>query len=938
MLVRAVLLVCFLFAGLRLGISQRPPADSLWRGFNQAENDSARWFYLVELCASYYRTNSDSAILLGERSLEYGEKTGKPSLLATSLNTLGAAYWFRGDQDKALEYYFESLSLAEENGLQKSASTTLGNIGIIYSERGDLENALEFQKRSLELKAALGDSIGMARAFTNIGLNHFRQEQWGAALENYQEALKLARTMNEKFGEGLLLGNIGAVHLEQKKYGEARTYLQQALEIRRNLGDKSGIANDLNNIGSTYLQEGRLEEALPYFHESLEIAREVGSYSLLSLPYGSLADAYRQKGDFQKAFEYQSLLIEAKDSINNQKVIESVAEMEAKYQTEQKEKELARAELELSRQRSARNRILYGSLIAILALVSLVLWARSRARLRKKQAELEKAEAEKLRELDRLKSAFFANISHEFRTPLTLIKGPLQEMARGQFQGDYQKYYRIMLRNSERLLNLVNQLLDLSKLESGRMQLQLERGDAGRFITAIAHSFESVAARKQIQYDIAAGDGLDTAFFDRDKLEKILANLLSNAFKFTGEEGKVSLQAKSLENGRRLHLKVQDTGIGIPEVELPHIFERFYSPPRPPQRRGDGAPSGGPGEAGPPGAGIGLALVRELVELHGGRIEVQSEEGKGATFLVSLPIGEAVLKRGVLVQAEAGTFDTPVEPAAHVDAIEPLTATGSVAPTASIAPALSSEEIVLVVEDNQEVRRYITDQLHSRYRLLEAANGQEGLDVATREVPSLIITDVMMPEMDGVELCRRLREQEATSHIPIIMLTAKAQQEDKLEGLERGADDYLIKPFDAEELRLRVHNLLEQRRRWRERFSKEVSFRPQEVATTSADEAFLNKIVQVVEENMEEETFGVPALANAVGLSRSQLHRKLKALSGKSPSLVIREMRLQRARELLEKGAGNASEVAFMAGFNSLAYFSKCFKDAYGVSPSEIQV
>ncbi len=959
MVVRVALFAFFLFTVSRLGISQRAPADSLWRGFHQAESDSARWFYLVELCASYYRTNSDSAILLGERSLEFAEKTGKPSLLATSLNTLGAAYWFRGGQDKALEYYFESLSLAEENGLQKSASTTLGNIGIIYSERGDLQNALEFQRRSLELKAALGDSIGMARAFTNIGLNHFRQEQWGAALENYQEALKLARALNEKFGEGLLLGNIGAVHLEQKKYGEARTYLQQALEIRRKLGDKSGIANDLNNIGSAYLKEGQLEEALPYFHESLEIASEVGSYSLLSLPYESLADAYRQKGDFQKAFEYQSLLMEAKDSINNQKVIESVAEMEAKYQTEQKEKELARAELELSRQRSARNRILYGSLIAILALVSLVLWARSRARLRKKQAELEKADAEKLRELDRLKSAFFANISHEFRTPLTLIKGPLQEMARGQFQGNHQKYYRIMLRNSERLLNLVNQLLDLSKLESGRTQLQLERGDAARFITAIAHSFETMAAQKQIQYDIEVGDGLDTAFFDRDKLEKILANLLSNAFKFTGEEGKVSLQARSLENGRRLHLKVQDTGIGIPEGELPHIFERFYSsraqaPPKagrvaeegrssrlsagtsPLQGdRGELSPSGGV-EGAAAGTGIGLALVRELVELHGGRIEVQSEEGQGATFLVSLPVGEAVLKRGVLVQTGAGTFDAPVEPAAHADAIEPRTPTESIASTASIAPPLSSEEIVLVVEDNEEVRRYITGQLHSRYRLLEAANGQEGLDVATREVPSLIITDVMMPEMDGVEFCRRLRGQEATSHIPIIMLTAKAQQEDKLEGLERGADAYLIKPFDAEELRLHVHNLLEQRRRWRERFSKEVSFRPQEVATTSADEAFLNKIVQVVEENMEEETFGVPALANAVGLSRSQLHRKLKALSGKSPSLVIREMRLQRARELLEKGAGNASEVAFMAGFNSLAYFSKCFKDAYGVSPSEI--
>ncbi|MCB0565711.1 MAG: tetratricopeptide repeat protein, partial [Phaeodactylibacter sp.] len=904
--IRNALLICFLFLGVPPVSAQSSPTDSLWQGLDQAEGDSARWYFLVQLCAKYYRTNSDSAILLGKRSLEYAQKEDKPSLKSTSLNTLGAAYWFKGDQDKALEYYFEALSIAEANGLRQAASTTLGNIGIIYSERQDLQNALKYQKQSLDIKKALGDTLGMARALTNIGLNLFREEHWDEALENYQEALKLARALNEKFGEGLLLGNIGAVYLEQEKYEQARSSIQQALEIRRELGDKSGIANDLNNIGATYLREGQIEKALVNFHEALEIAREVGSYTLLTLPYESLADAYRQQGDYRNAFEYQALLLDAKDSINNQEVIESVAEMETKYQTEQKEKELAQAELDLSRQRSTRNRILYGSLIAILALTSLVLFTRSRARLRKKQAELERAKAEKLQELDRIKSNFFANISHEFRTPLTLIKGPLKEMAEGRFQGDYEKYYHIMLRNSERLLNLINQLLDLSKLESGRMQLQLERGDAGRFINAIAHSFESLAARKQIQYAVEVGEGLQNAFFDRDKLEKILANLLSNAFKFTDEEGQVSLQAKGLENGRRLHLRIQDSGIGIPEKQLPFIFERFYS--------------SGNSDKEMKSSGIGLALLKELVELHGGRIEVQSEEGQGAIFLVSLPIGESILKRGALVEPnEEAVDERPVANEDVMDTVEPVNA---------LAPFASSEEIVLIVEDNDEVRQYIIDQLLGRYRVIQASNGLEGLDQATREVPSLVLTDVMMPEMDGVEFCRRLKEQEATSHIPIIMLTARAEQEDKLEGLEQGADDYLTKPFDGEELRLRVHNLLEQGRRWRTRFSKEVSFKPREVAVTSVDEAFLNRIVAVIEQNLEDETFGVPDLATALSLSRSQLHRKLKALSDKSPSQVIKDMRLQRAKDLLEKGAGNASEVAFMVGFNSLAYFSKCFKDA----------
>jgi len=241
----------------------------------------------------------------------------------------------------------------------------------------------------------------------------------------------------------------------------------------------------------------------------------------------------------------------------------------------------------------------------------------------------------------------------------------------------------------------------------------------------------------------------------------------------------------------------------------------------------------------------------------------------------------------------------------------------------------------LIVEDNPDVRQYIKDQLAGQFALLEAEDGAAGLELAIREVPSLILSDIMMPKMDGTTLCNRLKTTDATSHIPVILLTAKAEQSDKLEGLEQGADDYLTKPFDAQELKLRVGNQIEQRRRWRERFSKEISFKPQEVAVTPVDEQFLQQVVGVIEANMDDEFFGVPRLAAEVGLSRSQLHRKLKALSDKSPSQIIRDMRLQRARDLLEKQAGNASEIAFMVGFNSLAYFSKCFKEAFGVSPGE---
>lgn len=466
-------------------------------------------------------------------------------------------------------------------------------------------------------------------------------------------------------------------------------------------------------------------------------------------------------------------------------------------------------------------------------LTGLFQYYRNRQRIRRKETELalqlEKAEAEKLRELDQLKSNFFANISHEFRTPLTLILSPLRQMIDGNFKADRQKYYRIMERNGRRLLHLVNQLLDLSRLEGGRMQLAVAKGDLSAFVRAIAFSFESLAIRKQVELAINGADQPCEAWFDPDKMEKILSNLLSNAFKFTPEGGR------------------------------------------------------------------------------------ESQAGQGAVFAVRFPIGEQQYKA-----AEKVLETIPISK------ISPVISNAAPAAVAipDIKPLISKEEkpMVLVEEDNADVRALIKDQLTANFEVREAGHGKEGLLQATEQIPDLIVTDLMMPEMDGVELCRRLKTDERTSHIPVIMLTAKAEREDRLEGLRTGADDYLVKPFDAEELRVRINNLIEQRRRLRERFGRDAVFKPTEVAVTPVDETFLRQVLETIEANMDEETFSVVELSQAVNMSRSQLHRKLKALTDKSPNQIIREMRLQRARELLEKGAGNASEIAFMVGFNSLAY------------------
>ena len=547
--------------------------------------------------------------------------------------------------------------------------------------------------------------------------------------------------------------------------------------------------------------------------------------------------------------------------------------------------------------------------------------------------EQAKADAQRVLELDVVKSRFFANISHEFRTPLTLILGPLKKAQEQLPASDQEVFYEagsenislparhvgMMRRNAERLGQLIDQLLDLSKLENGSMKLQVAEYDAVPFLRAMVFSFESLAERQQIHFQTEFPEAGQFAFFDKDKLEKIIVNLLSNAFKYTPEKGMVSVKS-ALEKGR-LKITVADSGPGISKEDLDKIFERFYQVEGTEDK----------------GTGIGLSLVKELVELHRGQISVESAPGKGTAFKVSLPVSkEAFDSREVAtapVEATGAKSDN-----LPVFAKMPIGA--EISGSETTPP--SDHPLLLIVEDNPDLRRFIAETMQGEYQILTAENGRIGLTAALEHTPDLIVSDVMMPEMDGFTLCEKIKTDEHTSHIPVILLTAKAGQQHKIAGLETGADAYLTKPFDEKELLVRARNLVEQRRKLRDRFAgignlREVRrLRPDEIAVTSADERFLQKVAAAVEENMDNEFFSVEDLAGAVAFSRSQLHRKLKALTGESPTNLIREFRLTRAKELLEKGHGNVSEVAIEVGYSSLSYFTRSFKEAFGILPSEV--
>jgi signal transduction histidine kinase/DNA-binding response OmpR family regulator len=524
-----------------------------------------------------------------------------------------------------------------------------------------------------------------------------------------------------------------------------------------------------------------------------------------------------------------------------------------------------------------------------------------------------RAEAARIEEMDEIKSRFFANISHEFRTPLTLIQGPLQQIEdmAPRKEGDVTipvRYVKTMRRNTDRLLELVNQLLDLSRIDSGKMKLQVIKGDLLQLLKVATASFESMAERKAIHYRVHFPEETLIAFFDKDKLEKIVSNLLTNAFKYTPERGTVSVSI-AIEEGR-LRLSVDDSGPGIPKNELDKIFERFY--------RLEGNHD--------KGSGIGLALVKELIEVYRGQISVSSEPGKGSRFKISLPVAREAFKEDELVYGEWKQEEVFSPADIHNET------------QASTARKTEESQLptLLVVEDNADLRNFIKETIQQQYNVVEAMNGEEGWQKAIAEIPDVIISDVMMPVMDGFTMTEKLKKDERTSHIPVILLTAKAGQKHKVEGLQTGADDYLTKPFDATELLARIQNLVNQRKLLRKKFAGEIILKPSEIAVTNMDEVFLNKVMQAIEANMGEEDFGVEELAKEVAMSRSQLHRKMIALTGQSPSEVLRNTRLLRAKELLQKKAVTPSEAAFLVGFSSHTYFSKCFKEEFGVSPSEI--
>jgi signal transduction histidine kinase/DNA-binding response OmpR family regulator len=902
------------FVAITFGASaQTRVLDSLYALVKiHPEQDTVRVKLLYNICHNQLGCNIGKNLALATEALEISKKINYPRGIAASHRYL--AYYHRSlsDYSTAVSHALEMARVSEECGYVRGVGLANFILGIIAHENNKIDKAREYYFKAVEYGTLAKNNQDVASAYMSLG-------NLGLEIENYDEAYQYLLKSQESYKNsgsdlGVLYNNIAIVHLNKGNYDSAKFYFMRALTLAEEAKHDNMRSTVTSGLGDLYIKLGQNDVAEKYLNISLEAAQDSENKRLVSLAYESLAEFERTRGRYISALKYHDLTDRYKDSVYTEENANRIAMMETRFESEKKDKQISdlNRDSQLQKVRNTYSIIGVGALSALF--IGIYFLQRSHNKNTSSLLKVQQGLNEKLREMDQLKSRFFANISHEFRTPLSLILAPVEEKLSARPPKDVDSFLLIR-RNAQRLLSLVNQVLDLSRLDAHKMELSVRKGNLKEMITIIASSFDSLSEARGIHFHRNIEVDQSLHWFDPDKLEKILNNLLFNAFKFTPAGGAVTLAA-SIDTNGKLNLSVYDTGIGISKEEQKHLFSPFFQSTR----------ASNEGE----GSGLGLALVKELVVLHGGTINVESEVDAGTTFELSLPVTRESFRESDIVNEIVNT------------AISTMPATlPSHEETDEEESDVSFADSVLIVEDNIDVRKYITGLLEDYYLVYSASDGDEGFKKALAHMPSLVVSDVMMPNIDGMQLTKMIKEDERTSHIPVVLLTAYADDHSKLSGLETGADDYLSKPFSTQELKARISNLIRQRKKLAEKYRTAISSSEPAVITEtrelSHDEKFLARVKKSIDENLSDHKYGVEAMAAEIGLSRAQLFRKLKSVCGLSPNELLSEIRLNRAAEMIRAKADNFSQISYAVGYNESSYFARRFRNKFGMSPGEYQ-
>lgn len=955
------ILVALILSTLSITIAkgQETYVDSLQQLLKGNLNDTSRIYFQSQLINEYYQDYPDSAIKVAHTLFEDASRVNYARGQAINLIHQGRSYLIKEDYLHALDHLLLSLNYADYYDSNKITAATHFELGKVYTGLNNFlfteavtQKIINYNKQAIHgfdklindpdaplMVASAHLEIGRAymrmpsfiESFSDSGRFHFRQarsifERAGIHLYTAQiyQDLALLYLRAEQYDSALFMAHlnkstlqkadlkeyvpnafnlIARTHERNHDYDSAHYYANKSIAWQLQSGQTQFLTNAYEVQAETYLKEGDYKKAIKFFNEELNLAQKLGDFLGKSVAYNNLVECYKRTGDFKNALHMSELVIQLTDSAKVENDATKMANLHALFESTQQQKQMdwLSKEAELSKLKSKRNQLLTAIIgVSLVVSVIIILLIVRQYRLIKKSKE---EQVRLFAEMDQMKSRFFANISHEFRTPLTLMLTPLERLIDQEDTPERKDLWNMMKRSCQRLLDLVNQLLDLSKLEAGKMTLQLQRINLTEWLKPIIGQFSSIAESRDIQFVTLLQPNVVLPV-DREKMEQVILNLLSNAFKFTPNSGKIELTMSSREN--QASIVIMDSGIGIPPDKVQYIFDRFYQVDDSNLREYEGT-------------GIGLALSKELVELHKGTLTVSSELGKCSCFTVLLPDHPEVKNDPDQVQPKISAMIK----ASLVTTLEEVELESDQRPR------------ILIVEDNSDLQKYLAHELGKNYRIIVASNGQEGLELAIDQIPDLIITDLMMPKMDGLALSRQMKMLEKTSHIPIILLTAKADQHVKTEGLQTGADDYIPKPFHLSELLVRVQNLIESRKRLRKLFSAQISLKPSDIQGVSLEDRFIKKVLESIEKNLANASFGVEPLAEAVAMSSVQLYRKMKAITGKTPNEVIREVRLERAASMLQQNIGNVAEIAYHVGFTNLSYFSKCFKEKFSETPSD---
>lgn len=907
------LLVLF---GLALFGQQKEEIDSLKALLNLNHTDEYQAQLNLNLSKLIENSVRDSSETYAKTAAQIASKINDRLLLSNALLQLGIIYYKQRKDDRALNYFdrIDSLYALDKTVLESYFMSKVYRSEIskfTFTKEGVMQ-AKSYILQALALANDAGNEKLINRAKYRLAEWHgfmsqeeFTEEHLDSARAYIKSVLPYYNRMQDFTFLAKSYHTLASIESVTENFPSAAYYYQKRLQTLKKTKDSISIGEAYQSFGALYRKMNQLDKGLSYLDSAMAVLKKTGFSTDKRKKdlYKDYAYLYEAKKDYKNAFNYMYQALLLKDTIYENENTKLAMELEKKYQAQLKDQEIVllktQNDLVAHQKKNQQNLFLSSVGLIILGGTLFMILYRNRQKTNKKLLALDKA-----------KSNFFANISHEFRTPLTLISGPIQKQLKQEnLTSEVQHTFEMIQRNSDRLLSLVNQLLDISKIEAGYLKLGVREGNLPSFIGQIADSFTFLAIQKEIDYKINIEPVEHLSWFDKNILEKIVMNLLSNALKYTPAKGTVI--CNSFVKNDVLHLQVKNTGLGLSSEEIENIFKRFYQV-----------------NHNNPGVGIGLALVKDLVALHKGTITVKSTPNEWTDFSVTLAVGKKFFR-----DTEFADTAIAIQPQTHPTGT--TTDFNQDLPEHTNGCQEGDQPILLVVDDNEDVRNYVSSLFEDSYQILLAKEGKEGIELAIMHIPDIIISDVMMPLVDGIALCNTLKVDERTCHIPIILLTAKAGEENEIEGIKTGADAYVAKPFNEDLLQLKVEKLIESRKILQNRYSQEVILRPKDVAINAADELFLERVQAVLDTKLIESSFHIDEFCEAVGMSRMQLHRKLKALIGLSASEFIRSQRLKLATQLLKSSDVNISQIGYSVGFNDHAYFSKCFKNMYDCSPSE---